>query len=64
MFALANISDKNRFADQPQRKSCIIADDLPVVGRIAIDELDREAELFCIEIARTPDVGNQELCRD
>jgi hypothetical protein len=64
MFALANISDENRFEDQPQRESCIIADDLPVVGRIAIDELDREAELVCIEITRTPDVGNEELRRD
>jgi len=61
MFALANISSKHRFTDQPQVESCIVADDLPVVWRIAIDELDREAELVCIEIAGTLDVRNEEL---
>ena len=39
MFALANIASKHRFTDQPQVESCIVADDLPVERRIAIDEL-------------------------
>jgi hypothetical protein len=64
MFALANIVDEHKFGDQAQGESCILADDLTVVGRIAINELDREAELVCIEIARTPDAGNEQLCRD
>src|SRR5713226_1744662 len=64
MFALANIADEHRFEDQPQGESCIVADDLPVVGRVAIDEFDREAELVCIKITGTPDVRNEELCRD
>jgi len=46
MFALANIGNEHRFEDQPQGESRIVADDLPVVWRIAIDEFDREAELF------------------
>src|ERR1700686_1491851 len=64
MFALANIASEHRFADQPQVESCIVAEDLPAVWRIAIDEFDREAELVCIEIAGTLDVRNEELCRD
>ena len=64
MFALANIANEHRFEDQSQSESCIVADDLPVVWRIAIDEFDREAELVCIEITRTLDVRNEELCLD
>src|SRR5712692_2224636 len=64
MFALANIASEHRFEDQPQGESCIVANDLPVVWRIAIDEFDREAELVCIEITGTLDVRNEELCRD
>src|SRR5713226_572764 len=64
MFALANIASKNRFEDQPQVESRIVAEDLPVVGRIAIDEFDREAELVCIEITGTLDVRNEELRLD
>ena len=64
MFALANIANEHRFEDQPQGESCIVADDLSAVWRIAIDEFDREAELVCIEIAGTLDVRNEELCRD
>src|SRR5206468_5482850 len=64
MFPLANIANEHRFEDQPQRESCIVADDLPVVWRIAIDEFHREAELVCIEITGTLDVRNEELCRD
>jgi len=64
MFALANIGNEHRFEDQPQGESRIVADDLPVVWRIAIDEFDREAELFCIEITGTLDVRNEELRRD
>jgi len=62
MFALANIANEDRFEDQSQGESCIVADDLPVVWRITIDEFDREAELVCIEIPGTLDVGNEELC--
>src|SRR6267154_3567791 len=64
MFALANICNEHRFEDQPQGESCIVANDLPVVRRIAIDEFDREAELVGIEITGTLDVRNEELCRD
>ncbi len=46
MFALANIASEHRFADQPQVESCIVAENLPVVGRVAIDEFDREADHF------------------
>ena len=52
MFALANIANEYRFADQPQGESCIVADDLPVIWRIAIDEFNRKAELVCMEISR------------
>src|SRR5271168_3689977 len=61
MFALANIAGEHRFADQPQVEACIVAEDLRVVWRIAINEFDREAELVCIEIAGTLDVRNEEL---
>jgi hypothetical protein len=64
MFALANIASEHRFANQPQGESCIVAEDLTVEWRIAIDEFDREAELVCIEITGTLDVRNEELCRD
>src|SRR6266853_6391069 len=64
MFALANIASEHRFEDQPQCESRIVADDLPVVWRITIDEFDREAELVGIEITGTLDVRNEELCRD
>src|SRR5271156_2521349 len=62
MFALANLSNKHRFKDQPQRESCIVADDLPVVRRIAVDEFHCEAELVCIEIAGPLDVRHEEMC--
>jgi len=29
MFGLANIANEHRFENQPQRESCIVADDLP-----------------------------------
>jgi hypothetical protein len=64
MFALANITNEHSFEDQPQGESRIVADDLRVVWRIAIDEFDGEAEFVCIEIAGTLDVRNEELCRD
>src|SRR5258708_33564431 len=64
MFALANICNEHRFEDQSQVESCIVADNLPVVWRIAINEFDREAELVHIEITRTLDVRNEELCLD
>jgi len=64
MFALANMANEHGFEDQPQRESRIVADDLAVVWRIAIDEFEREAELVCVEIAGTLDVRNEELCRD
>ena len=51
MFALPNIAGEHRFGDQPQVEACIVADDLAVEWRIAIDEVDREAELVGIEIA-------------
>ena len=64
VFALANICNEHRFEDQPQVESYIVAEDLPVVWRVAIDEFDREAELLCIEITGTLDVRNEELCLD
>ena len=64
MFALANIASEHRFADQPQGESRIVADDLPVVWRIAIGEFDGEAEFICIKIAGTLDARNEKLCRD
>ena len=64
MLALADIAREHSFADHPQVKSCIVATDLPVKRRIAVDEFDREAELVCIEIAGTLDVRDEELCRD
>jgi hypothetical protein len=64
ILALANIANEHRFEDQPQGESRIVADKLPVVWRIAIEEFDREAEFVCIEIAGTSDVCNEELRRD
>jgi predicted nucleic acid-binding protein len=64
MFALANIAHENRFEEQPQGESCVVADDLAVEWRIAIDEFDREAEFVGIEITGTLGVRNEELCRD
>ena len=64
LFALANIAGEHRFADQPQVEPCIVAADLAVLWRIAINEFDREAELVCIKIARTLDVRNEELRLD
>jgi len=64
MFALANIANEHTFEDQPQVESRIVAEILPVEWRIAIDEFDGEAELVCIEITRTLDVRNEELCLD
>ena len=61
MFALANIASEHWFEDQPQGESCIVADDLAVLWRIAIDEFDSEAEPVCIEIAGTLDVRDEEL---
>src|SRR5208282_1751302 len=61
MFALANIASEHRFADHPQVEPCLVADYLPVEWRIAVDELDSEAELVCIEITGTLDVRNEEL---
>src|SRR5260370_41524885 len=46
MFALANIASEHRFEDHPQVESCIVAEDRPVVWRIAVDEVDCEAEIF------------------
>jgi hypothetical protein len=46
MFALANIANEHRFEDQSQSESCIVADDLPVVWRIAIDDLTAKPSLF------------------
>ena len=43
MFALADIAGEDRFADQPQVEPRLVADDLPIVGGIAIEEFDREA---------------------
>ncbi len=45
MFALSNIASEHGFADHPQIKPRMVAGDLPVEWRIAIDEVDREAEL-------------------
>ncbi len=64
MFALANIASEHRFEDHPQGESRIVAQDLPIIWRIAIDEFDREAELACVEITGTLDVRNEELRRD
>jgi len=41
-----------------------VAEELPIIWRIAIDEFDREAELVCIEIRGTLDVRNEELRRN
>jgi hypothetical protein len=62
MFALANIASEHGFADQPQVESRLVAEDLAVVWRIAIDECDREAEFVCVEIAGNLDVRYEELC--
>src|SRR5580658_9082864 len=61
MFPLANIAGEHRFRDQPQVDSCIVADDLPIEWRIAIDECDLKAELVCKELAGTLDIRNEEL---
>ena len=60
-FALANIAGEYRLANEPQVDSRLVANDLPIVWRIAIEEGDCEAELVCIEIAGTLDVRNKEL---
>ena len=50
MLALPNIANEHGFAHHPQCKPSMVASELSVVWRIAIDEVDREAELMGIEI--------------
>jgi len=59
MLPLPNIANEHRFAHHPQSKPGMVAGHLPVVWRIAIDEVDHEAELMRIEITRCFDVGNE-----
>ena len=59
MLALADVADEHRLADQPQREPRVVAPDLSVERRIAIDEVDRKAELAGEEIARRLDVGRR-----
>ncbi len=61
MLALPNIANENRLADHPQSKPRMVTRDLPVVWRIAIDAIDREAELMCIEITGCFDIGNKTI---
>ena len=61
-LALANIAGEHGFAHHPQIQARLVAGDLPVEWRIAMDEGDREAELASVEIAGCFDVGNEQLC--
>ncbi len=63
-FALAKVPGKDEFVDQPQVESCLVAEELCVVRRFAVEECDREAEFVCIEVAGTLDVGDRELWLD
>jgi hypothetical protein len=51
MLTLPNIASEHGFADYPQSKPRLVAGDLPIEWRIAIDEVERKAELIGIEIA-------------
>jgi hypothetical protein len=62
MLTLADIAGEDGFADHPQRKPSMVAGNLRIEWRIAMDEIDREAELIGIETTRRFDVGNEQLC--
>src|ERR1700753_2769351 len=64
LFALANVACEHRFAHQPKVESRIVAEDLPIEGRIAIEGCDREAEPACIEVEGALHVCNEELRLD
>ena len=64
MLALPDIANEYGFVHHPQSKPGLVACYLPVEWRIAIDEIDREAELMGIEITGCLDVGNKQLCGD
>jgi len=61
VLALPNIKE-HWLAYHPQSKPGVVARDLPVVWRIAVDEVDHETELMGIEVTRCFDVGNEQLC--
>ena len=63
-FALADVAGEDGFGDQPQVDACVVADDLPVVRGIAVEEGDGEAELAGVEVAGVLDVCGEELWLD
>ncbi len=63
VFAPPDIAGEHRLIDAPQCQPGVVAPHLPVEGRLAIDEIDRETELFGEEIARRLDVGDEQLRR-
>src|SRR5579864_5527918 len=62
LLTLSNIANEHGFADHPQIEPSLVAGDLCIEWRVAIDGSHREAELIRIEIARRLDVGNEQLC--
>ena len=59
MFALPDIAGKHRFVDVPQCKPSVVACDLTVERRIALDEIRCETEFIDEEVARCLDVRNE-----
>ena len=43
MLALADVADEHRLAHQPQSELRVVATDLSIEGRIAVDEVDGES---------------------
>ena len=60
VLALAD-AGKHRLVDVPQVQPGVVAEDLRVVGWIAVDERDREAEAAGVEVTRALDVSDEEL---
>src|SRR5277367_1369519 len=59
VFAFSNIASEDGPVDVAQGKPCVVASGLSKKRWIAIDEIDREAELASIEITRGLNVGNK-----
>jgi hypothetical protein len=63
-FAFSNVTREHGLVHVAEGEVCVVASDLCLEPWIAIDEIDREAELACIEITRCLNVGNEELRGD
>ena len=59
VFAFSNVAGEHGRVDVAQGKPCVVASDLSIKRWIAIDEINREAELASIEIAGCLNVSNK-----